>query len=151
MGKENGHCTASNLEYPVSSHSSVVSSLGVITCGGHDGKSRLKKCTLQKRDGETKMLPSMIRPRSAFGMVVINQTLIVVGGNGAFNKMETINLQSGQWNEVDLPFTVGYHCVVSINDTMILSIGGYDEKDNVSYHLSHGGQKIKSNALTMTI
>ena len=74
----------------------------------------------------------MIRPRSAFGMGLINQSLIVVGGNGALNKMEKINLQSGQWNELDLPFAVSRHCVVSINDTMLLSIGGYDEKDNVS-------------------
>ena len=71
----------------------------------------------------------MSRPRSGFGMGVMDQNLIVVGGYGAENKMEKINLMSDQWIEEDLPFSVKDNCVVSINDTTVMSIGGKIKKD----------------------
>ena len=130
LGTQDKVCQPLKLDYPVYGHSSVVTSRGVITCGGWNG-TRLKTCTLQTKEGETKPFPSMIRSRSHFGMVVMDQSLIVVGGMGALGKMEKIGLSDNEWVEEDLPFKVRYHCVVSINETMVIAIGGADER-NVS-------------------
>ena len=64
-------------------------------------------------------------------MVVMDQSLIVVGGVGASNKIEKIGLNDNEWVEEELPFTVRNHCVVSINKTMMMVIGGVDD-NNVS-------------------
>ena len=85
LGTQDKVCQPLQLEYPVDGHSSVVTSRGVITCGGYNG-ARLKTCTLQTKEGETKPFPSMIRRRNEFGMVVMDQSLIVVGGWGAEDK-----------------------------------------------------------------
>ena len=130
LGTQNKVCQPLQLEYPVRLHSSVVTSRGVITCGGFNG-TFLKTCTLQTKDGKTRPFPSLIRSRYSFGMVVMDQSLIVVGGWGAEGKMETIGLNGNFWVEEDLPFSVVFHCFVSINETMMMAIGGYDGK-NVS-------------------
>ena len=59
LGTQDKICQPLQLEYPVSDHSSVVTSRGVVTCGGWNG-TRLKSCTLQTKEGETKPFPSMI-------------------------------------------------------------------------------------------
>ena len=40
--------------------------------------------------------------------------------------MEKIGLNDNDWVEEDLPFKVRAHCVVSINETMVMAIGGWD-------------------------
>ena len=125
LGTQDKVCQPLQLEYPVYDHSSVVTSRGVVTCGGNNGSTRLKTCTLQTKEGETKPFPSMIRSRGYFGMVVMDQSLIVVGGRGAKNKMEKIGFNDDEWVEEDLPFKVYGHCLVSINKTMMMAIGGH--------------------------
>ena len=134
LGAQDKVCQPLQLEYPVRDHSSVVTSRGVITCGGWNG-TYLKTCTLQTKEGESKPFPSMNRRRYNFGMVVMDQSLIVVGGYGTFeilNKMEKIGLNDNEWVEEDLPFTVWGHCVVYINETTMMAIGGLDGRLNVS-------------------
>ena len=118
-------CQPLDLEYPVEGHSSVVTSRGVVTCGGYNG-AYLKTCTLQTKEGETKPFPSMNRRRSSFGMVLMDQSLIVVGGFGADDTMEKISLNGSRWIKVNLSFRIFNHCVVAINETMVMAIGGYD-------------------------
>ena len=125
LGTQDKVCQPLNLEYPVRGHSSVVTSRGVVTCGGSNG-TYLKTCVLQTKEGETKPFPSLNRGRYFFGMVVMDQSLIVVGGSGALDKMEKIGFNDNEWVEEDLPFKVGYHCVVSINKTTMMAIGGSD-------------------------
>ena len=126
--KTEGHiCNPFELEYPVSGHSSVATSLGVITCGGWT-----TNCTLQTIKGETRSFPSMKRSRYKFGMTVMNQTLMIVGGWPTYDKMEKISMNGDEWVEEDLPFSVWGHCVVSINETTAMVIGGSDSDYNVS-------------------
>ena len=54
----------------------------------------------------------------------MDQSLIVVGGSGASDKMEKIGLNDNEWVEEDLPFRVWGHCIVPINKTMMMAIGG---------------------------
>ena len=131
LGTQDKVCQPLQLEYPVSDHSSVVTSRGVVTCGGRN-RTSLKTCTLQTKEGETKSLPSLIRSRYEFGMVVMDQSLIVVGGGGAKDKMEKIGFNDNSWVEEDLPFKVYGNCLVSINKTMMMAIGGRDRSFNVS-------------------
>ena len=128
-GIENEKCRPIALEYPVHYHSTILTSLGIMTCGGDNRTSVLNACMFQTKEGKTKSFPPMIRSRDRFGMVVVDQNLIVVGGFWVTNKMEKINLISGQWYEKDLPFMVSSHCVLSINDTIVVSIGGWGKMD----------------------
>ena len=124
-------CKPLKLEYSVYGHSSVASSRGIITCGGYT-TNFVMTCTLQTNNGETRSFPSMNRSRSKFGMVVMNQTLIIVGGYPATDKMERISMNGDEWIEEDLPFSLWNHCVVSINETTVIAIGGSDYNHNVS-------------------
>ena len=128
---EGAICNPLELEYPVNGHSTVVTSLGIITCGGWESNS-LKRCTLQTIKGETRLFPSMKRSRYRVGMAVMNQTLMIVGGYPAYEKMEKISMNGDEWVEEDLPFSVWSHCVVSINETSVMAIGGSDSDYNVS-------------------
>ena len=131
-------CKPLDLEYPVGHHSSVATSRGVLSCGGFKDKEKtqLNTCTLQTKEGETISFPSMKRRRSYFGMVVMDQSLILVGGWGGEDKMEKIGLNGNVWLEEGLPFAVRYHCVVSINKTMMMSIGGQAANYKVSKRYS---------------
>ena len=124
LGTEEGLCQPLQLESPTSSHSSVATNRGVMTCGGQIGVNYLKSCIIQTKDRKRMRFPSLNRGRSEFGMAVMGQSVIVVGGNGAINKMEKISLNGKKWVEEDLPFKVRAHCVVPINDTMMMVIGG---------------------------
>ena len=135
IGTEVEVCQPLNIGFPVKGHSSVITSRGVLTCGGDNGDKRprrLNTCIIHTKEGETRPFPSMIRSRSLFGMAVMDQSLIVVGGccDGS-DKMEKIGLNGNEWVEEDLPFSVQYHCVVSTSETMIMVIGGLDG-NNVS-------------------
>ena len=81
----------------------------------------------------TKLLPFLTSNDVInFGMVVMDQSLIVVGGYPAYDKMEKIGLNDNKWVEEDLPLKVWGHCLVSINETTMMAIGGIDGSGNVS-------------------
>ena len=56
---EDEKCSPLDLDHPIQSHSSVVSNLGVITCGGRSNGTRLNRCTLQTKEGKIKLFPYM--------------------------------------------------------------------------------------------
>ena len=134
-------CNPSNLGYAVSDHATVLSSRGLITCGGRDGYWRLLSiCSIQKSNGDIEFIPSMVTRNNHFGMVNVNETLYAIGGVGTLNTMETINLNNDtEWKKERLDnWPSGYtcneysclatwqltgHCVVNIR-SKIFVIGG---------------------------
>ena len=132
FGTKDDVCQSRDLDSPVEDHSSVATRRGVVTCGGQWNGIRLNKCIVQTKDGKTKPFPSMNRRRSSFGMVLMDQSLIVVGGFGADDTMEKISLNGSRWIKVNLSFRIFNHCVVAINETMVMAIGGYDGNLKVS-------------------
>ena len=140
----NDECDPTDLNEEVAYHASVLSPEGnIVTCGGEDKKrNRLSKCQIQTSTGETRSFPSMINKRSKFEMSIVNGILYAIGGHlltswGSSNKMESINIKTGKlWKEeANLPFRVHSHCVVTINNKIVV-IGGSKggvSKNNVSH------------------
>ena len=123
----NDECDPTDLNEEVAYHASVLSPEGnIVTCGGEDKKrNRLSKCQIQTSTGETLSFPSMIHKRSSFRMSIIDGTLYAIGGNPSYKQMESLNIKTGdQWKEeAYLPFRVAGHCVVTINNKIVV-IGG---------------------------
>ena len=132
---KNDECNPTDLNEEVYDHSSVLSVDGnIVTCGGKNKNlNRLSKCQIQTSTGETRSFPSMINKREEFGMSIINGTIYAIGGYPSSNKMESINIKTGdQWKEeANTPFRVNGHCVVTINNKIVV-IGGYDREYEVS-------------------
>ena len=130
---DNDECDPTDLNEEVAYHASVLSPDGkIVTCGGENKiGDHLSKCQIQTSTGETRSYPSMINIRYGFGMAIINGTIYAIGGQNGFdriNKMESINIMTeNQWkDELDMPFRVTGHCVVTISTKMVV-IGGWGE------------------------
>jgi len=127
-------CKMPDLDEAVYHHASVVSSRGVITCGGTKKHAeKLSKCIIQHNE-KTSSFPSMVWKRTSFGMLNVNETLYSVGGfydwnhwkpHGPHTTMETIDLNyDREWSLRKLDFDVANHCMVNIG-SMIYVVGGY--------------------------
>ena len=104
-------------------HSSVLTRNGVITCGGYGYGI---DCILQTKNG-TRQFPSMNRNRKDFGLALNNDKLFAIGGYSGgrlVDSMETIDINGNQWSEVPLPFKTDGHCVVSMNNKIVVMGGG---------------------------
>ena len=60
-------------------------------------------------------------------MFEANNKLFAVGGSGAYNSFESIDLMNAkEWRkEKDLPFRVEQHCITRYNETHFLLTGGH--------------------------
>ena len=134
LQNEDFSCNPQHLPYGVADHSSVhVPSLkGVLTCGGWDenldGIMRppdATKCVLQTKDKAPTLFASMNKGREDFGMVSNGQKIFSFGGYGRDLDMETIGMKGGQWEIESMPFNVNHHCVVRVQERIIIT-GGMD-------------------------
>ena len=144
-------CNPLDLDYTVNSHSSVVTSTGILTCGGDAGSSlskcplgrcplssdRTSKCVLQSKEGQTTTFPSMKVIRYRFGLGVVNDMVYAVGGYGGINNgisiyqygttMEKINFKTdSEWTLTNLPFGVSEHCLATTTKSLVIT-GGYHD------------------------
>ncbi|VBB25429.1 unnamed protein product [Acanthocheilonema viteae] len=74
-------------------------------CGGFDGTSRLQTCEfIDVREGKWHRLRSMNRPRSNFGIEVLNNQVVVAGGYGGMvgtiGETEAYDFRSNNWIEL---------------------------------------------------
>uniref|UniRef100_A0A2K6W815 BTB domain-containing protein n=1 Tax=Onchocerca volvulus TaxID=6282 RepID=A0A2K6W815_ONCVO len=74
-------------------------------CGGFDGTSRLQTCEfIDTREGKWHRLRSMNRPRSNFGIEVLNNQVVVAGGYGGMvgtiGETEAYDFRSNSWIEL---------------------------------------------------
>lgn len=120
----------------VGAHASVLLPDGnIVTCGGETYYgNEVSKCQILTSTGDTRSFPSMIYKRSKFGMSTIKGAIYVIGGYPSINKMESINITTGnQWKkEPNMPFEGYGHCVVTIKEKIVV-IGG---RKNVKIHVS---------------
>uniref|UniRef100_A0A915Q397 BTB domain-containing protein n=1 Tax=Setaria digitata TaxID=48799 RepID=A0A915Q397_9BILA len=77
----------------------------VFICGGFDGTSRLQTCEfIDAREGKWHRLRSMNRPRSNFGIEVLNNQVVVAGGYGGLvgtiGETEAYDFRSNTWIEL---------------------------------------------------
>ena len=120
---DGNRCDPPDLPYPLGEHASVVYDNSIISCGGYN-RTLLSGCIIQTATGETRSFSSMVSPHSNLGMVIIKDMIYTIGGFPIDNRMETINIKNKRkWTRQILPFHIYNHCVVSINNTIIVTGG----------------------------
>ena len=134
IGSErNASCQIEDLPEGPLYHSTVLSKIGIISCGGYNRFSSLtNKCyRLTKFGYRLTWFPyhDLKTLRSYFTLNEVNSTLVAIGGPGGYNEtkgsFDHIDLISGtDWETKYLGFTIKYHCSVAINDEEIMVIGG---------------------------
>ena len=126
--KDDTNCNPTNLPFKLRGHATVfLPNLGLVTCGGSNDKQRTSTCIVQSKSSDQTFFPSMRTRRSFFGMVVVSNKLYVIGGNPSDATMETIDInRPRKWTEEPIPFAVTSHCVVSLDDKIIVT-GGCNE------------------------
>ena len=100
-----------------------------LICGGRyytDKCYRLNKNQWQ----DAPQLPSA---RKGLKMATTDQTTFISGGYGGGYLNDFHQLKDGSWHSLSsLPIRVYHHCLVALNTTHLLNIGGYDSNLNVS-------------------
>ena len=141
-------CPIIKLPFSIYSHASIYSPLlkSTITCGGvnsSNGHTSLSSCSMLNQSGSQKAFPSMTDTRWGFAMASIENRLFAIGGicwnmlpNDACNMLETIlldeKMESKFWTlEKRIPFSVSFHCVVTVGDNIIVT-GGVGYRNKVS-------------------
>ena len=114
-----------------------------IICGGRIveqyTKMDVSDCLILGNDGNWSISVSLKKARTSASAVTINDTLLITGGGflGSDGKKmellaetELITLEKSQ-NFVPLPEPLVFHCLIKINETHVLSTGGFNEEVNV--------------------
>jgi hypothetical protein len=105
-----------------------------IICGGVGGSYHCECHSL--KDGAWQSIQSLNECRYATASAVFSNPnnnedddiLLITGGRKGGSVFSTVESFDGNlWNQTmfaDLPTTIGFHCMVKINNTMLLQIGG---------------------------
>jgi hypothetical protein len=106
-----------------------------LICGGRAGSKRLDDCFSINHNG-IKNGSRLSRPRYSAASVVWNSTTLwltggILDGSGRTKSTEFVQL-TGTTPGPDLPLEVGWHCLVSLNDTTVLFIGGWLQNGTTS-------------------
>ena len=100
-----------------------------LICGGSPETDRCYQLDT-KQWQEAPQLPSA---REGLAMATTDQTTFISGGSGGGLSNEVHQLKDGSWHSLSpLPIKVRYHCLVALNSTHLLNIGGYDSNRKVS-------------------
>lgn len=121
--------------YPITlkGHSSILTSTGILVCGGKSSSGYQKKCyelrssPSRKASWETHFsIPShLTTPRSYFGMIHLGGRIYAIGGYPAKNSMDFFDFQEHSVTRVAIPFSVTNHCITEISDHQFIVTGGY--------------------------
>ena len=91
-----------------------------LICGGNNGN----KC-YQLQNMEWQVAPQLPSGRNALKMTSTDATTFISGGDGAKDN-NVLQLNGGEWQPVTpFPIYVREHCLVAINSTNLLNIGGW--------------------------
>jgi hypothetical protein len=135
-------------DYPIDRVRAVSGGLltnnNALICGGEGGSKRLDDCFSINHNG-IKNGSSLSQPRSYAASVVWNSTTLWLTG-GIIGNVRTKSTEfvqlTGTTPGPDLPLEVANHCLVSLNDTTLLLIGGYLQnrtrsKASIYYNTDH--------------
>ena len=101
-----------------------------LICGGWPMTERCYQLNTTNEWQEAPRLPSA---REALAMTSTAQTIFIIGGWDGSRLNEFHQLKGGSWHSLSsLPIKVRSHCLVALNSTHLLNIGGYDSNANVS-------------------
>jgi hypothetical protein len=100
-----------------------------IICGGHQNDALSNKCdSLENKEWVSSASMNSVRVDAAAAQLKDGK-LLVTGGNDAsllnLNSSEMLTEEGWDSNIPSLPFTIYGHCVVTVNSTTVMAIGGY--------------------------
>ena len=135
----NKSCRIQSLNYGLTYHASVVTPIGVITCGGKTLYGRARKECVRLTDQNTWVpFPSMNVPHFLFEIIVIGEILIAFGDDDSGNVFEMINWRSeNKWKLIALSKTFLNPCVTKWNDENILITGGRKSVNKPRHYVSN--------------
>ncbi len=101
-----------------------------LICGGHNGQE--KKCFSYKGASWQESAPlktGRIYSSSSLSPFLQNpHSLLVVGGGGDVNTLEHFSVNDWRMDLPKLPVTIQYGCMIKINSTTVMVIGGNQNK-----------------------
>ena len=137
----NKMCPIRSLDEGLIYHASVVTPIGVITCGGATPKGGRNECTRLTNINTWEPFPSLNKVRrlassyQILHMVVVGDT--VVAFETYSRTFEKINWNTGEkWELVKMNQEFYGPCVVNWDDENILIIGGHSNKSKWPYRVS---------------
>ena len=137
--KSNGSncCISPEFPFQTSCGATTVTSKGILLCGGHNHATDAKTsdCYQLQSDMSYSKAGSMTEPRSSFVSVLLeNRDVWMIGGwdGDKFLSSTEIVGETGSKPSIELPLTLGYHCLIKINETFALLTGGITREPNIS-------------------
>ena len=131
LGRANkSNCSIPKLPEEISDHSTILSQIGIVSCGGWTKYTKeTNKCWKLEKNNTWSPFPSMIETRTEFSMEELDNKLVVVGGDFNFtswtNSMEILDLNGEmKWTKRILEFSALESCMVKVNTTHLLITGG---------------------------
>ena len=121
----NFNCQIPNLPKAVSGHSTIKTTIGVISCGGFKGNDYTNKCHLLASNNSWLPFPPMIERRRFFAMAEGDGKIFSVGDYGGEDSMEWIDLkEKTSWTRQNLPFKIRNQCMATFNSSHTIQTGG---------------------------
>ena len=114
-----------------------------VICGGRPTTSNCY--TLSRNETAWKPSGNLVTPREAAASVEINNKLVIFGGYNAgyLQSTEKFDGDNGISKAgTNMPWAIGYHCAVKVNETTALIIGGYGSSILRSTYFYNANLKI---------
>ena len=100
-----------------------------LICGGYP---RTEKCYKLVKN-EWQEAPQLPSARFSLKMATTDETTFISGGYDGSRLNEFHQLKGGSWHSLTpLPIKVNSHCLVALNSTHLINIGGLDSNIDVS-------------------
>jgi hypothetical protein len=127
--------SASTCKNPPNFPAKVVDAIGglgfkgkPILCGGYQNGSHSNKCySLENNDWVSSASMNSVRVEAAAAQLKDGKLLVTGGQDGSFsdlNSAEMLTEEGWKTNIPSLPVTIRYHCMVTVNSTTVMAIGG---------------------------
>jgi hypothetical protein len=128
--------SASTCKNPPNFPAKVVDAIGglgfkgePILCGGYQNGSHSNKCySLENNDWVSSASMNSVRVEAAAAQLKDGKLLVTGGQDGSFsdlNSAEMLTEEGWKTNIPSLPVTIRYHCMVTVNSTTVMAIGGF--------------------------
>jgi hypothetical protein len=99
-----------------------------IICGGSQDGADLNKCYFFKNNmWVSSASMNLVRYAAAAAQLQDGKLLVTGGfdGSGSLNSAEMLTVEGWESNIPSLPVTIALHCIVSVNSTTVMVIGGF--------------------------
>ncbi len=98
-----------------------------ILCGGYQNGSYSNKCySLENNEWVSSASMNSVRVDAAAAQLQDGKILVTGGFDGSYlNSAEMLTEDGWESNMPSLPVTIGAHCMVTVNSTTVMAIGGF--------------------------